>query len=374
MKRIYLDNNATTKLDPRVVEAMKAELEADPSNPSSIHSFGREAKMRLAKARNLIADYLSVQSNELIFTSSGTESLNLAMRSIPAGTHVITSPIEHAAVYNTVQQLGCRLTYLPVGKEGHIQLSDLEKVLSTDPGTIVLGSVNSETGVKNPLEAMALLAEKYQVLLIVDGVAQLGKENFSIPKGVSAMAFSGHKIHGPKGTGLLFVRKNMQLKPLLVGGGQEMLRRAGTENLPGIIGLAKAFELLKIENPQGIEKMKRLRDQFEEELIAHIPSLLIHGKESLRVGNTSNISFAGIDGEALLIQLDMQGIAASIGSACSSGSLEPSRVLLQMGYSKEVALSSIRFSFSRFTTEEEIALATKSIVALYQAQTMLLHK
>ncbi len=350
MQKIFLDNNGTTLVDPRVVAAMLTELEAGPSNPSSIHSFGRAAHQRLSRAREHIASYLEVKPGELVFTSSGTEALNLAILGLKLQGQVITSPIEHSAVFETVKRLGSPIVYLPVGREGHVQIADVEKMVTSN-SVIVLSAVNSETGVKNPIEEIAQIAERLQIPFIVDGVAWLGKDKITIPKGVSAIAFSGHKIHGPKGIGLLFVRKGCKLEPLLTGGGQEGLRRAGTENLPGIIGLAKAIELLELELPGAIVRMQQLRSLLEA---GH----RVNGS-GLRVCNTSSITFPGVDGEAMLIQLDLQGIAASMGSACSSGSLEPSRVLLTMGLTKAEALSTIRFSLSRFTTEAEIAETIK---------------
>jgi len=352
MQNIFLDNNATTQVDPRVAAAMLTELEAGPSNPSSVHNFGRAAHRRLSQAREQIAAYLQVTPNEIIFTSSGTESLNLAILGLKLSGQVITTKIEHAAVFETVKRLDNSIVYLPVGPQGHVQVADIEKI-ATPSSVIILSAVNSETGVKNPIEEIAQIAEKLQIPFIVDAVAWLGKEKITIPKGVSAMAFSGHKIHGPKGSGLLFIRKGSKLQPLLSGGPQELQRRAGTENLPGIIGLAKAIELLELELPEATIRMERLRNLLEA-------GQQINGTGP-RICNTTSITFSGIDGEALLIQLDLQKIASSMGSACSSGSLEPSRVLLNMGLSKSDALSTLRFSLSRFTTEEEILRVTSCI-------------
>lgn len=350
MQKIFLDNNGTTQIDPRVVAAMLAELEAGPANPSSIHSFGRAAHQRLSHARQQIASYLGTKPGELIFTSSGTEALNLAILGIKAKGQIITTQIEHAAVFETIKRMGNPIAYLPIGREGHVKLADVKAALTPNTSLIVLGAVNSETGVKNPIEEIAEIAERMGIPFIVDGVAWLGKEPVVIPKGVSAMAFSGHKIHGPKGIGLLFVRKGCKLDPLLTGGGQEAMRRAGTENLPGIIGFAKAIELLEVELPESMVRMAELRDQLERGL----GQVIVNGAGP-RICNTSSITFPGVDGEALLIQLDLQGIMASMGSACSSGSLEPSRVLLNMGLSSREALSTLRFSLSRFTTEQEVS-------------------
>lgn len=349
MSKIYLDNNATTKLDPRVVEAMLTELQAEPSNPSSIHSFGRSAAGRLQKARKLIADYLGVHESELIFTSSGTEAIHLAILGLKPKGHIITTKIEHAAVFHTIENLPNPVAYLPVNEAGHVLASDVENAIHHTTSLIVLSAVNSETGVKNPIEEIASIAKRYGIPLIVDGVALLGKEIFSIPSGITAMTFSAHKIHGPKGIGLLFLRKGTKFSPLFLGGGQEAMRRAGTENLPGVIGFAKAVEILQSELPAATHHMEHLRNLFESQLV----NVRINGSGP-RICNTSNITFLNHDGEAMLIKLDQKGIAASMGSACSSGVLRPSRPLQEMGLSRKEALSSIRFSLSRFTTEEEI--------------------
>ncbi|MDN3506230.1 MAG: cysteine desulfurase family protein [Simkaniaceae bacterium] len=346
MQKIYLDNNATTPLDPLVVQAILAELEAGPANPSSVHSFGRAAHLRLSMAREQIANYLGVDPSELIFTSSGTESLNLAILGLKSSGHIISTRIEHPAVFETITKLNNPTTFLPVDEKGHIEINDLEEAIGPDTSLIALSAVNNETGVKNPIDEIAAIAEKNDIPLIVDGVALLGKENFSIPSGITAMAFSAHKIHGPKGVGLLYVKKKTKLAPLLFGGGQERTKRPGTENLPGIIGFAKAIELL---SSSSMEHMKEMRDLLESSL----PNIRINGSGP-RVCNTSSITFPNTDGEALLIQLDQLGIAASMGSACSSGSLEPSRVLLEMGLTRQEALSTLRFSVSRFTTPSEI--------------------
>jgi len=352
MKPIYLDNNGTTPLDPRVIDAMVEELKIGPSNPSSIHALGRAAKNRLFHAREIVANHFRARSEEIVFTSSGTEALNLAILGMPIHGKILSTRIEHAAVYNTLSRTNHPIEYLPVNASGHIDPSTLEKAMSPDVRLLVLSAVNSETGVKNPLETIAKIAQAHRTPLIVDGVALLGKELFTIPEGVTAMAFSGHKIHGPKGIGCLFIRKDTPLSAQLTGGGQEKGLRSGTENLAGIMGFAKAIELLDEELPKATDRMARLRDHFESSLEAAI--LVGTGP---RICNTSCLTFPGIDGESLLIQLDMTGICASMGSACSSGALEPSRVLLEMGLTQLQARSTLRFSLSRFTTEEEIRLA-----------------
>lgn len=365
MKRIYLDNNATTTLDERVVEAMIEELQRGPANPSSIHHFGREAKNRLNQARRAISDYLQVKPGELFFSSSGTESINTILRTVQHG-HIITSDIEHSAIYKTVQileQKGSSATYLSTGLWGAVQPEEVKKAIRSDTQLIILSAVNSETGVKNPIKEIALIAKEANIPFVVDAVCLLGKEPFKIYDGISALTFSAHKLHGPKGVGLAWIHPRFKFEPLLTGGDQEFSKRAGTENLFGIIGFAKAIELLNVELPKATIRMEYLRNRFETGLKKHLPNLQING-EGPRVANTSNLSFPGVDGEALLMKLDISGIAASHGSACSSGALEPSRVLRNMGLSQDRASSAIRFSLSRMTTEEEIDEAIQTITSI----------
>lgn len=346
---IYLDNNATTQILPEVLEAMLSELKGPPSNPSSTHFFGREAKKKLSAARESIAAYLKVKPQEIFFTSGGTEGLNMLLK--PAKGHIITSNVEHSAVYKTLKG---DITYLNVGTYGDVTPEAVKAAITDKTTLIVLSAVNNETGVKTDLQAIGKIALEANIPFIVDGVALLGKEHFSIPPGVSAIAFSGHKIHAPKGIGFIFCRSNYKLEPLLTGGDQEFSKRAGTENLAGIIGLAKAIELI---NPG---KMEILRNRFEEQLKDKTE---INGTGP-RICNTSNLFFPGIDGETLLIKLDQAKIAASHGSACASGALEPSRILQNMGYPKARVLSSLRFSLSRLTTEQEIDTAVQTIISL----------
>jgi cysteine desulfurase len=352
MKRIYLDNNATTPLDPRVLEAMMADLGSIPANPSSIHSFGQEARQKLIAARHTIAEILRVKPGELIFTSGGTEALNTILRSIPEG-HIITSDIEHSAIARTLATLKGPITYLPAGLYGAVLPESVKEAILPDTKLIVLSAVNNETGVKTDIKEIAKIAERANIPFLVDAVAWLGKERIALHPGVTAACFSGHKIHGPKGIGLLFARKSFKFAPLLTGGPQEQNHRGGTENLAGILGLAKAIELLQTELPDKMFEMQRLRDYFETRLKELIPNIAING-EGPRICNTSNIAFPGSDAETLLIELDLLGLAASHGSACSAGALEPSRVLTNMGLPRDLVRSSLRFSLSRMTTQEEI--------------------
>lgn len=359
MRRIYLDNNATTGVDPRVLEAMLPELSTLPHNPSSIHYFGQEAKKRLHSARASIASFFEVKPQEILFTSGGTEAMNLLLRSHlprPLSGHVITSAIEHPCLHETLRDLahqGLEVTFLPVDESGFVTPEHIRRALRSDTRYIAFSAVNSETGVKIDLDQVAQLALEFQIPFLVDGVALLGKELFRIPPGVTGMAFSGHKIHGPKGSGFAFLRTPHKLFPQITGGGQEFALRSGTENLPGIVGLATAVELLKTELPAATERMARLRDRLEAGLKESASPVVVNGTGP-RICNTSNLSFPGQAGEDLLIALDMAGIAVSHGSACSSGSVEPSRILTSMGLPFQLAKSAIRFSLSRNTNEEDI--------------------
>lgn len=380
MQRIYLDNNATTALDPAVLSSMLEEIEGGPYNSSSLHSWGRQARQLLIEAKDRIASHFStssfpVTSNQILFTSGGTESLNaLVYWLTQSGGHIISSSIEHAALYEPLGLYAARskgpggesnVTFLDPSLEGRVELKQIEKAIRPNTKALFFSVVNSETGVQLEWETIASFAEKRGLLFIVDGVALLGKELFFIPKGVSAVAFSSHKLHGPKGVGCIVFSQDVLGKhpwtPLIQGGAQESQRRAGTENLTGIIGFAKAVELLEKEKLASWSlRIRNLRDQFELRLQREIPGLKINGSHP-RVCNTSNLYFPEIDGETLLLALDQAGIAASLGSACSSGARQPSRVLLKMGLSWKEARSCLRFSLARTTTEAEMERAVAII-------------
>lgn len=370
-RKIYLDNNSTTLVDRRVVDLIVAELTDSLGNPSSLHSFGKAARSKLNRARQEIASFLKVKPEEIIFTSGGTEGANLLLRGLfPPSVRgsIVTSSIEHAAVFETLKSLESdtlRCVYLQPGLLGALTPSLVKDALQPDTKAIVLMAVNNETGVKTDLEAIASIAKEMHIPFIVDGVALLGKEPFSLPDGVSAMFFSGHKLHASKGVGFVFIKSSLKLSPLFTGGEQEFRRRAGTENLPAIVGLAKAVQLLQEELPQASERMLHLRVKFESSLLSRLPECRINGTGP-RTTNTSNIAFIGIEGEILLAKLDLAGIAASHGSACSSGAIQPSRILLNMGLPLDTAASSIRFSLSRYTTAEEIDRAVELIVGCVQ--------
>jgi cysteine desulfurase len=361
---IYLDNNATTFLDPRVLECIYSTLNQPLGNPSSVHQLGQKAKGCLTLAQREIANFFQINPYEVILTSGATEGLNAIIQSFSTG-HVITSNLEHPAVLSPLQKMekkGLKVSYLSVHPEkGALDPEQIEKAILPDTKLIILMAANNETGIKTDSASIAEIAVKYGIPFVVDGVSILGKEPFFLYPGISAVCFSGHKIHGPQGSGLTILTKNFKIDPLIVGGMQQQARRGGTENLPAILGLAKALSLLKEEQQESIEHMLTLRNSFEEEIKTRFPRAVIHGEKESRLCNTSNIAFPGIDGETLMIYLDQAGIAASLGSACSSGGLEPSRVLLNMGISPSVARSSVRFSSCKFNTLQEIELTIESL-------------
>ncbi len=337
---IYLDNNATTALDPAVLKVVAEELSAGPANPSSVHQFGQRARARLADARRTVAAYFNARPQEIVFTSGATESLNWLIRSLAKGKRVLSSPLEHAAVYNVLEKMPTQWAMPNVAEP------------DDSIGLMVFMSVNNETGERTDIERLAHIAKMRNIPLIVDGVAQVGKEAVHIPDGVTAYVFSGHKFHAPKGTGGVVLKG--PATPLLVGGPQEAGRRAGTENLAGIVGMARALELIE---PAHFDQMRSLRDHFEARVRAALPSVRINGTN--RTSNVSNLAFPGVDGETLLFALDRAGLACSFGSACSSGTLSVSRVLAAMG----VKDASLRFSLSRFTTLAHVDEAVDILLA-----------
>ncbi len=352
VRPIYFDNNATTPVDPLVCQVLTDFLCNVSGNPSSVHSFGQEAKKYLNRARETIAKALGVHPQEIIFTSGATEAMNMLMR--PG--HIITSDVEHACVYSQLQDAP-NVTFLPAGLTGVVTPAQVQEAITDQTSLITLIAANNETGVKLDIEEVAAVAKAAGIPLVLDGVAWLGKDELTIPSGVSAMAFSGHKFHAPKGVGFLFLRKGFKLNPMIVGGAQEFNKRGGTENLPGIVAMAKAVTLFEFG------KLSSLRDRLEQGIISRLPNVTVNGSGP-RVSNVTNLAFEGVEGETLLANLDIQGIAVSHGSACSSGALEPSRVLLRMGVPPELAHASIRFSLSRFNTEEEVDRCIEAVVSI----------
>ena len=371
-RKIYLDNNASTAADPKIIAHLTEFLPILQGNPSSTHSFGREAKSIVNGAREEIARYLKVKPAEIIFTSGGTEGSHIAIRALLAAQsrgHIICSETEHSCVYREMQRLlreGFEVTFLKPTREGCVDPEDLRSALRLDTRLIAIMSVNNETGVKNDIAAIAELARGKSIPLVVDGVAALGKESLHISAGVSAMIFSGHKIHVPAGIGFVYIRSAFQTKAARDQLGYDGNLRPGTENLLGIAALHKGIELLQETLEEDIASTRLLRDHFETILLKKFEKVTINGSGP-RIGNVSNVCFHGVDGESLLIALDRQGVAASHGSACSSGALEPSRVLTAMGLPIADVRSSIRFSLSRMTTREEIDAACRIIIDTTQA-------
>lgn len=368
MHNSYLDNNATTFLDPRVAKKIQETLYVPLGNPSSPHTYGQRAKTLLSEARRKVSSFFKVKPQQIIFTSGGSEGAALCMKGILKNRlprRVITSNVEHACVFEILEYWktqGVDVHYLPAGLKGTVNLGDLLSAMTPETDLLVFIAANNETGVKLDLAGVAQIAEEKKVPLVIDGVALLGKDIFTIPTGVSAMFFSGHKIHAPQGIGFVYVAPRVRLTPQIPGGAQEFGMRGGTENMLGIIALAEAMELLSLELPNALGTMRSLRDGFEKSLL-ELPGVSINGLGE-RVANTSNLSFESIDGESFLIALDQAGISASLGSACSSGAIEPSRILTQMGLPLQRVRASLRFSLSRMTTVEEIEHAVSEIKRL----------
>jgi cysteine desulfurase len=354
--RIYLDANATTPLLPEVLEAMRPFLLEHFGNASSIHQEGQRARSAVERARASVARLLSCRPSEIVFTSGGTEGDNLAIfGSVRSGDHVITTSVEHHAVLHAVERLGDRgvdVEFLPVNGQGVVAPADVRQALRPNTTLISVMMANNETGVLQPVKEIGQIAAEAGVRFHVDAVQAAGKLPLEVDaNGCHLLTISGHKMHAPQGTGALFVRRGTRLEPLFAGGAHERQRRAGTENVAGIVGLGKAAECALEGLGNGLpEQMRVLRDRLE----AGLPASGVNGGEAERVANTTNLCFDGLDGEALVIALDLKGLAVSSGAACSSGANEPSHVLEAMGLSPDQARSSLRFSLHRQTTEEEI--------------------
>jgi len=363
MKRVYLDHSATTPVRPEVAQLMQEYLTGKFGNPSSVHSYGREAKQAMEKARSQVANAINANPEEIIFTSGGTEGDNLAISGVAGaysgkGKHIITSAIEHHAVLDACRNLekaGFTLTILPVDSHGLVQLADVEKALTPETILVSIMHANNEVGTIQPISEIGRLLRERGILFHVDAVQSLGKIPVDVQElQADLLTGSGHKIYGPKGTGFLYVRKGVRLKPLCYGGGQERGYRPGTENLPGIAGLGLAIELAQAEMSREMQRQAELRDRLVNGLLNKIPHTRLNGHPTRRVPNTANLTFEFVEGEALLLSLDLQGIAASSGSACASGSLDPSHVLTAMGLSHELAHGSIRLTLGRENTAEDI--------------------
>ncbi|HJZ66991.1 MAG TPA: cysteine desulfurase NifS [Blastocatellia bacterium] len=370
--RVYLDNSATTAMAPEVIEAMLPYFSEEMGNAQSVHSFGQRAKAGLERARRQVAALINASPTEIVFLSGGTEADNFAIRGIAEahsdhGRHIITTKIEHPAVLATCEALersGFRVTYLPVSRDGLVRIDDLRDAIADDTTLISVMLANNETGTVQPIEEIAaIVAEarasgRLHLHFHTDAVQAVGKVPVDAKKlGADLLSVSAHKIHGPKGVGALFVRKGKRLSKLVHGGHHERDRRAGTENVPGIVGFGKAAELARAQLNERVRRMRELRDHLERTVKALIPDVRVNGDPERRVPNISNLSFDGVDGESLLIALDLKGIAVSTGSACASGSLEPSHVLQALGLSREEVRGSLRFSLSAYTTRDEIDYA-----------------
>lgn len=361
MNIIYFDNNATTKIDPLVLEAMLPYLTDYYGNPSSMHSFGGQVGKAIKTARSQVAELLGAEESEIIFTSCGTEGNNTAIRAAlaaqPDRKHIITTQVEHACVLNLCKQLekqGYTVTYLSVDPQGQLDLGELEASLTGNTALVTTMYANNETGVIFPVEEMGALAKAYGAISHVDAVQVVGKLPLKLKTStIDLLTLSGHKLHAPKGVGALYVRRGFHFRPLLLGGHQERGRRAGTENVAGIIGLGKAAELAQL-HLSSVNHEKQLRDRLEQGLLSTIPDCQVNGHLTKRLPNTTNIGFKYIEGEAILLSLNQYGICASSGSACTSGSLEPSHVLRAMGLPYTILHGSIRFSLSRYSTEAEV--------------------
>ena len=367
MRRIYLDNNATTPVLPEVFEAMRPYFSEHFGNASSIHHHGQETRAAVEGARESVAALLSCRPAEIIFTSGGTESDNLAVAGLAAsGDHVITSAIEHHAVLHACKHLeeqGCELTCVPVDSKGLVDPDDVRRALRPNTRLITIMMANNETGVLQPVHEMAEIAAESGAVFHTDAVQAAAKVPIDVRQiGCHALSISGHKIHAPQGIGALYVSKDIPIRPLLHGGRHERSRRAGTENVPGIVALGKAAQLAKATLDQGRDReMSTMRDRLEQGILAQVEDAVVNGAGAPRVPNTSNIRFDHIEGEALVIALDLKGLAVSTGAACSSGAIEPSHVLVAIGLRPDQARASIRFSLGKQTTAEDIGEALRLV-------------
>ncbi|OGF63144.1 MAG: cysteine desulfurase NifS [Candidatus Fischerbacteria bacterium RBG_13_37_8] len=361
-KVIYLDNNATTKVDPEVLDAMLPFLRDSYGNPSSIHSFGGNIGRDIDKARQNVADLVGAENDyEIVFTGTGTESDNLALLGTVAyykeKNHIITTRVEHPAILSLCKKLerdGYRVTYVPVDREGNLDVEMLRDTVNDDTAIVSVMYANNETGVINPVEEIGAFLKERGIQFHIDAVQGAGKMSLDVNKfHCNLLSLSAHKFHGPKGIGALYVRRGTRMRPILHGGHQEKGRRPGTENVAGIVGMGKAAELALKHLPDE-KRVRMLRDKLENGILKAFKNSHLNGDKEKRVPNTTNIGFEYIEGEAILLYLDERRIAASSGSACSSGSLEPSHVLRAMGVPFTSAHGSIRFSLSRFNIEEEI--------------------
>ena len=370
MKVIYVDNNATTMVAPEVLDAMMPYFSEFYGNPSSMHSFGGDVASKINAARENVARLIGAAPDEIVFTSCGTESdgtaIRAAIESYPAKKHIVTSRVEHPAIKNlfeTLSKKGYRTSFVPVDSKGKLDLDYLYDSLSEDTTVVSLMWGNNETGVIFPVEEISREIKGRGILFHTDAVQAAGKIPIDVNQtGVDMLSLSGHKFHAPKGIGALYIRKGTRFAPFMIGGHQEKGRRGGTENTAAIIGLGKAAQLASAHlKENGYDRISRLRDKLERTLLERVPNAIINGDQANRLPNTTSIAFEYIEGEAILLMMNEHGICASSGSACTSGSLEPSHVLRAMGVPFTAAHGSIRFSLSRYNTEDEIEVIMEKL-------------
>ncbi len=362
MKTVYVDNNATTKVAPEVLEAMLPYFSEYYGNPSSMHFFGGQVQKKVDEAREKVADFLGADPSEIVFTSCGTESDNAAilgtLDSYPEKRHLITTRVEHPAIGNVCTYLGrkgYRITELSVDREGRLNLDELRESIIEETALVTVMYANNETGMIFPIEEIGEIVKAKGIPFHTDAVQAAGKIPLNMKKSkIDMLSISGHKLHAPKGIGVLYIRKGTRFSPYMIGGHQEKGRRGGTENVPYIIGLGKACELAKKHLGEENTRVKALRDYLEEKILEKIPNTLVNGDRVNRLPNTVSVSFEYVEGESILLLLSDLGICASSGSACTSGSLEPSHVLRAMGVPFTAAHGSIRFSLSVYNTKEEM--------------------
>lgn len=371
--KVYLDNNATTKVDEEVVKAMMPYFSDYYGNPFSLHLFGNETGLAVTEARQTIADLIKVKPSEIIFTASGSEADNLAIRGIAKaykhrGKHIITSTIEHPAVKNTFIDLmedGFEVTMVPVDENGVMILDEFKKALREDTILVSVMHANNEVGSFQPVEEIGKITKERKIIFHVDAVQTMGKvEIYPEKMGIDLLSFSGHKFHAPKGIGVLYKRDGIRFAKVITGGNQEGKRRPGTSNVPYIVGIAKALKMATENMKEEWVREETLRNYFEDEVSKRIPEIKINGKGARRLPGTSSITFKYLEGESMLLNLSLRGIAVSSGSACSSDSLQPSHVLLAMGIPAEYAHGTLRFSLSKYTTKEEIDYTIEALVEI----------
>ena len=373
-ERIYLDNSATTRVDEKVLEAMLPCFRENFGNASSVHIFGQEARAVVEDARRSVAELLGADTREIVFTSGGTESDNAALWGVfrsryRPGNHVITTKIEHPAILATCKALesaGAEVTYVPVNASGRVDPGAIEEAMRESTLLVSVMHANNETGVVQPIEEIAAIARKRGILLHTDAVQSVGKIPANVRDlGVDLLSLSAHKIHGPKGVGVLYIRKGTKTIPFMTGGSHERKRRAGTENVPAIAGLGAAARLARERQPEMQTRIGALRDSLESQILSRVQGTRING-HAPRLPNISNLSFENLEGEAAVIALDLEGVAVSTGSACSSGALDPSHVLTAMGLRPEVVQGSLRFSLCYHNTGAEVDRAVQILESVIQ--------